>query len=143
MAAAEGHENFVSLLFTVSLAAQTQRIVLDPPGPTSATPIMVDLYVACDPVGHSRERLGNVIKIHVTPGPIENLCDPPIALRYPVSLGTLPVGEYRIDVTVGERDFVESRTFVVRNGAVGAFEVRPFAVPTQPFGLRLRLDTAI
>ena len=51
------------------------------------------------------------------------------------------VGEYRIDVTVGELDSIAvSRTFVVRDAAGGAFEVRPFAVPTQPFGLRLRLD---
>jgi hypothetical protein len=130
----------LSLLFAVSLAAQTQRIVLDPPGPTSATPVVADLYVSCDPLSHTLERLGNVIRIHVTPGPIENLCDPPIAVRYPVALGTLPTGEYRIEVMVGEREAIESKTFVVRNAARGPFEVRPFAVPTQPAGLRLRLD---
>jgi hypothetical protein len=129
-----------SFLFSLSLAAQPQRIVLDPPGPTSAASIVAEVYVTCDPQSHTLERLGNVIKIHVTPGPFASLCDPPVPARYPVSLGVLPSGEYRIDVTVGEQDSVESKTFVVRNGAAAAFEIRPFAVPTQPAGLRLRLD---
>ena len=130
----------ISFLFAVSLAAQPQRIVLDPPGPTSAAPITADLYVTCDPLSYTLERLGNVIKVHVTPGPREPICDPPIASLLRVPIGTLPVGEYRIDVTVGERDYVESRTFVVRNGAEGAFEIHPFTVPTQPSGLQLHLD---
>lgn len=125
---------------TFSLAAQAQSIVLDPPGPTSAAQIMAELYVTCDPQSHTLERLGNVIKIHVTPGPFTALCDPPVPARYQVSLGALPAGEYRIDVTVGAFDSVTSKTFVVRNATPGAFEVHPFAVPTQPGGLRLRLD---
>lgn len=129
----------LSLLFTFSLAAQTQRIVLDPPGPTSATPIEAHLYVACNPVGHTVTGLGNVIKIHVETGPTENLCDPPIASVYSVSLGALPVGVYRIDVTVGALDAVTSRPFVVRNAEEGVFDVHPFAVPVQPFGLPVRL----
>ncbi|HEX6097024.1 MAG TPA: hypothetical protein VF432_11920 [Thermoanaerobaculia bacterium] len=129
-----------AVLFAVSLAAQPQRIVLDPPGPTSATQIVADLYVSCDPLSHTLERLGNVIKIHVTPGPIESLCDPPIAVRYPVVLGTLPVGQYRIDVMVGERDSVDSKTFIVRNAAEGPFNVHPFAIPTHLDGLTVRLD---
>jgi hypothetical protein len=130
----------LSLLFMLPLAAQTQRIVLDPPGPTSATPIEARLYVACDPVSHTVTALGNVIKIHVTPGPIENLCDPPIASLYSVSLGALPAGVYRIDVTVGALDAVTSRTFVVRNAGESVFDVHPFAIPMQPFGLPVRLD---
>jgi hypothetical protein len=127
-------------LFSFSLAAQSQRIVIDPPGPTSAAAVVAELYVTCDPQSHTLERLGNVIKIHVTSGPFTSLCDPPVPARYPVSLGALPSGEYRIDVTVDAQDSVESKTFVVRNGTPGAFDVHPFAVPTQPAGLRLRLD---
>lgn len=130
----------LSFPLTLSLAAQSQRIVLDPPGPTSATPIEARLYVACDPASHTvRALLGNVIKIHVTPGPLEGLCDPPVASLYTVSLGALPVGEYRIDVTVGERDSVTSRSFVVRNADPGVFDVHPFAVPLQSFDLPVRL----
>ena len=129
----------VSLCFAVSLAAQTQPIALDPPGPTSRTPVEAHLYVGCDPVSHTLERLGNVIKVHVTPGSFEALCDPPIAVRYPVLLGVLPVGEYRIDVTVGERDSVTSRTFVVRNDEESVLDIHPFAVPVEPLGLQLRL----
>lgn len=131
----------LSLFFTLSLAAQSQRIFLDPPGPTSATPIEARLYVACDPASHTvRALLGNVIKIHVTPGPLEGLCDPPIASLYTVDLGALPVGEYRIDVTVGELDNVTSRSFVVRNAEESVFDVHPFAVPAQSFSLPVRLD---
>ena len=129
----------LSLLFAVSLAAQTQRIVLDPPGPTSATPVEAHLYVACDPASSTLERVGNVLKIHVTTGPLENRCDPPVAALHRIPLGILAAGEYRIDVTVGERDDVTSRTFVVRNGGASPFEIHPFAVPVQPFGLRLRV----
>ena len=129
----------VSLLFVCSLSAQTRSIILDPPGPTSATPVEAHLYVACDPVSHTLERLGNVIKIHVTTGDFEFRCDPPVAVQYRVPLGALPAGEYRIDVGVGERDDVRSHTFVVRNGEESVIDIHPFAVPVQPFGLQLRL----
>lgn len=129
----------LSLLFAVSLTAQT-RISIDPPGPTSVTPVEARLYVTCDPLSHTVERLGSVIKIHVTPGPGEAICDPPVSVLYRVPIGTLPAGEYRIDVTVGERDQVFSRNFIVR-GAPGAIEVHPFAVPTQVYGLRLWLTS--
>jgi len=129
----------VSLLVAASLSAQTQSIVLDPPGPTSLTPIEAHLYVACDPLSYTLDRVANVLKVHVTPGPREGLCDPPIAnlLRFPV--GVLAAGEYRIDVTVGALDSVTSRTFVVRNGADSVIDIHPFAVPSQPYGLTLRL----
>ena len=129
-----------AILILLAGAAHAQTIVLDPPGPTSRTPIEARLYVACDPLSHTLDRLGNVIKIHVTPGPGEGRCDPPIPAPYAVNLGTLPVGEYRIEVMVGARDQIIARTFVVRNAAHGVFEVHPFAVPVHPSGLVLRLD---
>jgi len=131
----------VSLLFTVSLAAQDVRITLDPPGPTSLTPIEAHLYVVCRTESFTVDRVGNVVKIHIVPG-LSDLCDPPVFNNLTlVPIGTFPAGEYRIEVTVGALDSIAAtRTFVVRNAARGAFEIHPFAVPTQPFGLRLRLD---
>ena len=128
-----------SLLFAVTLSAQTHRIILDPPGPTSATPVEARLYVVCDPLSYTLDRVGNVIRIHVTPGPMEGLCDPPIASVLRVPLGVLPVGEYRLEVTAGATENIHSRTFVVRNAAESVIDIHPFAVPTQPLGLRLRL----
>lgn len=132
----------VSALFALSLSAEAQRILLDPPGPTSATPVTATLYVTCDPESHTLERLGNVIKIHVTPGSFAALCDPPVAVPYAVSLGVLPAGEYRIDVLVGALDSVHSKSFVVRNAAEGAFAVRPATVPQYALGLPLRIDAS-
>jgi hypothetical protein len=132
-----------ALLLALTLTVQAQRISIDPPGPTSVTPVEARLYVSCDPQSHTLERIGNVIKIHVTPGPIEAICDPPVAVLYRVPIGTLPAGEYRIDVTVGARDQVFSRSFVVRNGAPSRIEIHPFAVPTHPFGLRLHISSEL
>src|SRR5688572_21556372 len=130
----------VSLLFTVSLAAQEARITLDPPGPTSLTPIEAHVFVVCRTESFTVNRVGNVVKIHIVPGS-SDLCDPPFYNVTPVTIGTLPVGEYRIEVTVGELDSIAaSRTFIVRDTVKRDVEIHPFAVPTQPFGLRLRLD---
>jgi hypothetical protein len=130
----------VSLVFTVSLAAQSPNIVLNPSAPTSATPIVAEVYVACDPLSHTFERFGDLIRIEVKTGPREAICDPAIGSRYPVPLGILPVGVYVMYVRTDIRDSVETRSFVVRNDARGAFEIHPFAVPTETLGLPLRLD---
>ncbi|HEY0371585.1 MAG TPA: hypothetical protein VGD79_06265 [Thermoanaerobaculia bacterium] len=130
----------LSVLFALSLSAQSQRIVLDPPGPTSAAAVTADVYVTCDPQSHTLTRLGNVIKIQVTAGPFQALCDPPIPARYSVPLGVLPAGEYRIEVGTGALDAIEARTFIVRNVAEGAFDIHPFAVPTYG-DVQMRIDT--
>ncbi len=130
----------ISLLFAASVAAQTNGIILDPPGPTSVTPIEAHIYATCDPASYTLDRVGNVFKIHVTPGPFVVLCDPPVPQLLRVPIGMLAAGEYRIDVTVGLAESVPtSRTFVVRNGADSVIDIHPFAVPVQPFGLKLRL----
>ncbi|HEV7238937.1 MAG TPA: hypothetical protein VGQ36_06815 [Thermoanaerobaculia bacterium] len=132
----------VCLFFAAPLLAQDGRITLDPPAPTSLTPIDAHVFVLCGEKSHTVTRVGNVIKIHVEPGVQVELCDPPVPYLVRVSIGTLPVGEYRIEVTVGALDSIPaSRAFVVRDAAQRDFEIHPFAVPTNPFGLRLHLSS--
>ena len=109
--------------------------------PTSLTPIEAHVFVVCRTESFTVNRVGNVIKIHIVPGP-SDFCDPPVFNNLTrVPIGTFPVGEYRIEVTVGELDSIAaSRTFIVRDAVKRDVEIHPFAVPTQPFGLRLRLD---
>lgn len=133
----------LSLVFAASLTAQNGRVTLDPPGPTSRTPIEAHVFVVCEEESHTVTRVGNVIKIHVEPGPGQAICDPPVPSLVRVSIGTLPVGEYRIEVTAGALDSIAaSRTFVVRDATERGFDIHPFTVPSQPFGLRLRLTSS-
>jgi hypothetical protein len=128
----------LSLLLAISAAAQTGRVNIDPPAPTSLTTVEAHVFVLCGEKSHTVTRVGNVIKLHVEPGVVPALCDPPVPYLVRVSIGTLPIGEYRIEVTVGALDSIPaSRVFVVRDAAQRDFEIHPFAVPANPFGLRL------
>lgn len=129
-----------SLLVAVSSSAQPAqlpRVFVDPPGPTSATPVTVDVYASCGPLTHTVERRDPIIAIHVTPG---GVCDSPSPLRHPVDIGVLPAGGYHIYLIVDGWDIVTVQPLIVRNAAEGAFAVRPFAVPEHPDGLPLRID---
>ena len=131
----------VSLIFAVSLAAQGSRITINPPAPTSLTPVEAHLFVVCVTNSVDVNRVGNVIKIHVVPGP-SDLCDPPLPQMTPVPIGLLPAGEYRIEVTVGDLDSIAaSRNFVVRTAERRGADIHPFAVPVQPSGLKLRVTS--
>lgn len=132
-------KRFVLLLLLAAalpLAAQEEILVL-PPGPTTDTFVTLRLNVFCNPiVSHTLTRTGTAIAIVVTPRP--GTCpSPPLPLPYEVELGLLPAGQYRVDVRLHDQTFTKS--FIVRNAAPGAVDVRPFAVPTNPLGSRLRL----
>lgn len=125
------------LIFASSLAAQG-RVILDPVAPTSLTPIEAHLFILCSASTPEVGRVGNVIKIHVEPR--AEICDPPVPSLVPVPIGTLPAGEYRIEVTEGELDSIAAtRMFVVREATQSPVEIHPFAVPSNPLGLMLRL----
>ena len=126
----------VSLLAVFPLTA-AERVVLVPAGPTSTTPIELRLFiVACFPESHTIDRIGSVIKIHVTLGPMEILCfpTPTHPAEYRVPLGTLPVGQYRVEVSTRVPGNIRlTGRFIVRNGSPTPLEVHPFALPTGAF----------
>lgn len=136
----------VALVFLIAVAASlaaAERVVVVPPGPTSATPIELRLFIiACSTESHTLNRFGSLIKIHVDLGPMETCTpNPDHPLEHRVNLGTLPVGEYRVEVTAGATDNIRAtRTFIVRNGSPSVLEVHPFVLPTGGLNVtRVRL----
>ena len=128
------------LLVALPLAAN-QPITVIPPGPTTLTPVTLRLDVWCNPItGHKfLAAAGTTIRIELTSQ--QGTCpSPPFALPYDVDLGLLPSGEIHVEVYVNNS--VYKQTFVVRNAvaSVGDVEIHPFAVPTQPNALKLRLS---
>lgn len=128
------------LLLTLCIALPAfARITTDPAGPTTRTALDVIVDAPCETHQHTLTRVGNVLKIHVTGG--SPICDPPVFSPYAVPVGFLPVGEYRVEVTVNDDPTIVSGTFVVRNGERTPIEVHPFAVPSSPYGLQLRVQS--
>ena len=125
------------LLLALPLLAD-EPITVIPPGPSTATPVILRLDVWCSPItGHAfLAAAGTTIRIQLTAQ--QGTCpSPPFGLPYEVNLGRLPSGEWNVEVYVNNSVF--KRTFIVRNAGAGLLDVHPFAVPTAPNGLRLRL----
>lgn len=121
---------FVSF-FALSLTAdEFAQIYVSPRVPTTETPIEFRYTTICGDGEPTISRNGNVITLVFSPGP----CSPPIfdVARVFLPEGTLPAGQYRVDL-VGRQSpphanyTVASATFTVRPSAVG-FRVRPAAV---------------
>ena len=124
------------LLFLCALPLAAEPIRLMPPGPTSDTPVTLRLDVFCNPIqSHTVTRNGTAIRIDVTPQP-GSCPSPPLPLPYDVALGRLPSGLYTVEVRIHDAKY--TKTFVVRNAEPGEIDIRPFAVPSEPFGSRLR-----
>lgn len=123
------------LAATLPLAADDAVLII-PPGPTTDTFVTLRLNVWCNPiVRHTVTRTGSAIVVEATPQ--SGTCpSPPFDLPYDVPLGLLPSGQYSVEVRIPFQTFTAS--FVVRNAAPGEVEIRPFAVPTQPLGSRVR-----
>ena len=123
------------LLGAVSLTADEPVRVL-PAGPTTDTPVTLRLDVWCNPIErHTTTINGKSIRVDVVV-PSASCPSPPLPFPYDVKLGLLPSGEYTVDVHIF--DTKHTKTFIVRNATPGAVDIRPFAVPTEPFGSRLR-----
>jgi hypothetical protein len=128
------------LLLFCALPLTAEEVTILPAGPTTDTPVTLRLDVFCNPiVSHTVTRTGSRIRIDVTPRP-GSCPSPPLPLPYDVPVGTLPSGEYAVEVHIHDRTITKS--FVVRNVAPGEVDIHPFAVPTEPFGLRLRAVNA-
>jgi hypothetical protein len=128
--------SFLLVLLFASAVFADEPIRVLPPGPTSDTPVMLRLDVWCNPVeSHTTTISGTTIRIDVAVR--AGTCpSPPMPLPYDVHLAALPSGEYTVDVHLHETKF--TKRFIVRNAAPGQVEIRPFAVPTEPLGSRLR-----
>lgn len=123
------------LLCAIPLVADEPVRVL-PAGPTTDTVVTLRLDVWCNPIeSHTVTRNETAIRVDVVPR--NGSCpSPPLPLPYDVRLGQLPAGEYTVDVRVFES--THRVTFIVRDAEPGQVQIRPFAVPTEPFGSRLR-----
>ena len=132
------------LLLALPLAAD-EPITVIPPGPTTLTPVTLRLNLLCYPItGHQflGGTAGTLIRIELTSQ--QGTCpSPSSAPPYDINLGRLPAGEIVVEVYLN--NFVFKRTFLVRNAtpAVGGIEVHPFAVPTNPNGLKMRLTAPV
>lgn len=129
----------VYLLFAMTAGAQEVSFAVEPPGPTSRTPITIEAsVVSCDEPSPTVQLLGDVIKVHFTN---ITFCDPPQLIPARVRIpGLLAPGQYRIDVTTAGNNAVVSRTIIVRNGEPQAITAHPFAVPNTllaPISVRL------
>ena len=124
------------LLLLCALPLAGEEILVLPPGPTSDVPVVLRLAVFCNRIdSHTVTVTGTLIRVVVTPRP--GTCpSPPLRLPYDVPVGILPSGHYTVEVHL--HDTIFSKRFVVREAAPGLVDVHPFAVPTQPFGSRLR-----
>ena len=124
------------LLLALPLAA-SEPITVIPPGPTTATPVILRVDVWCNPiVSHTFSVVGSTIRVQLSPQ--QGSCpSPPLPLPYDVDLGRMPSGEYLVEVYI--HDAVFKRTFIVRNASPGLVDVHPFAVPKEPFALKLRV----
>jgi hypothetical protein len=123
-------------LLALPLAAEDEILIL-PAGPTTDTPVTLRLDVSCNPIlSHQVTRTGTTIVVDVTPR-TGSCPSPPVPFPYDVALGRLPSGQYSVEVRIQGQSFPE--TFIVRNAAPGAVDVRPFAVSSNPFGSRLRV----
>ncbi len=131
------------LLIALPLAAH-EPITVIPPGPTTATPVTLRLDLRCNPItGHKfLPTAGTAIRIELTSQ--QGTCpSPPLPLPYDIDLGRRPSGDTSVEVYLNNSVF--RRTFIVRNAtpAVGGIEVHPFAVPTNPNGLKMRLTAPV
>jgi hypothetical protein len=125
------------LLLVCALPLAAEEILVLPPGPTSDVPVVLRVAVFCNPIDkHTVTRTGTLIRVDVTPRP--GTCpSPPFRGAVDVALGVLPSGQYTVEVHL--YDTVFSKRFVVREAEPALVDVHPFAVPTQPFGSRLRV----
>lgn len=121
------------LLSAVSLQA---AISIFPHAPTSADPITVyTLTRGCTVSAEQVARTGKDIRITLTPGRCPT---PPTDVPHAVSIGTLPAGQYHVELTYGS-DLRETLTFIVLE-ANPKLVVRPFVVPVQTSGFPIQLN---
>lgn len=145
------HMAYLRLIFlALSLAAtaasaQPDAIVVYPPGPTNETPITLGIITSC-PRGDTYrvQKTANEVLLIIR---AQGTCpSPPIPnLAHHVPIGTLPAGTYRVGYIFENGDDIIRRigTIHVRNARPPVpFEIHPFAVRTNPAGLRLRINPA-
>lgn len=136
----------LALALTLSATAafaQPTGIVVFPPGPTNETPITIGIITTCAREDrYTVQKRGNEILLVIKA--VNSCPSPPIAsLADYVPIGTLPAGTYRVAYIFEGGDDIVRRigTIHVRNAhSPVPFEIRPFAVRTNPAGLRLRVE---
>lgn len=115
-------------------------IQVHPPGPTDETPITLIYTTTCP--------RNDTFTVEKSPGTIlliikaDGTCgSPPIPVTRHIPIGTLAAGTYRIDYKYSGDDFIQlAGTVHVRHARSPAeFDIHPFAVRTQPAGLRMTL----
>ena len=133
---------FALFLATAALG-QPSEIVVFPPGPTNETPITIAVITTCPRNDTYRvEKSANEVLLIIK---ATGTCpSPPIPNvdRY-VPIGTLAAGTYRVSyVFEGSNEAAQQIGMIrVRNaGSPVPFEIHPFAVRTNPAGLRLRIN---
>lgn len=133
---------FVSavLLAPAALAQLIAHVI--PPGPTDETPITIGVITSCPNPQSVRveKRISEVLLIIGVQGSCPS---PPIPMIRYVPIGTLAAGSYRIAYLFeGGDDIIRQAGMIhVRNARSPApFDIHPFAVRTNPSGLRIRLS---
>jgi hypothetical protein len=112
------------LLLAVPLSAAT--IDIDPPNPTSATPVTLIIHevVSCPPPPQVT-RSGNTINIALSPG----IClTPPVLATFTLPLGVLQPGDYEVVINPGGRTGYTS--FYVREADPHVFVIGQSVGPT-------------
>lgn len=113
---------------------------VQPPGPTSETPVTVTSITCLTSTQSAVEKTADTVTIvYAVQGPCPS---PPFPVRVTTSLGTLEPGAYRLRYRIanGGESGDTGVTINVRNETSPApFDIHPSAVRSVPAGLRLRI----
>ncbi len=128
------------VLAALPIFALDGTIQVHPPGPTDETPITLVYTTSCV--------RNDTFTVEKSPGAIlliikaDGTCgSPPIPVTRYIPIGTLAAGTYRLDYRYSGDDFIQlGTTLHVRHARSPAeFDIHPFAIRTQPAGLRMTL----
>jgi hypothetical protein len=139
--------SFLRLVLVLAVAlplfAQVDGFRVDPPAPTTDTPITVTLVTTCFlDAGFSADTANNVVTVLIEP---RGSCpSPPLPVLRSVAVGKLPAGTYELKYRFGGTNEVGNTGILIHvRPAPGdlPFEIRPSAVRMDPAGLQLRVTS--
>jgi hypothetical protein len=129
------------LLAPLASAQLFDEFRVHPPGPTDETPITVTSVTACFPNAQSavEKTPGMLTIVYTVQGPCPS---PPFPFLVTTNAGTLDPGSYRLRYRIVNGETVDTGvTIHVRNARSPApFDIHPFAVRSEPAGLRMRVS---
>jgi hypothetical protein len=132
----------LSLLVPLASAQLFADFRVYPPGPTSETPVTITSVTTCFPNAQStvEKSAGTITIVYTVQGPCPS---PPFPFLVKTNVGTLEPGAYRLRYRIvnGGETVDTGITISVRNAASPVpFDIHPFAVRSNPAGLRVRVS---